>query len=118
MRKFEFRGKQKYDLGWAYGELVQRLNSVYIGTSWGELVLVDAETVGQYIDRIDKCNTPVFEGDILVGIGVVIWIPEEARFGIECVGEIHEITFEELQQSQMEIIGNIYDNPRMVEEYK
>ncbi len=80
---------------------------------------VKPETVGQYIGRKDKHGTKIFTGDILggtIGNGIVCWDDEGARFAISICGEINEVRFEELEQEDLEVIGNIYKNPELLEE--
>lgn len=81
-----------------------------------EVIKVIPETVCQFTGRIDKNNIKVFSGDILGGIvyGSVEWNNEKAGFVINVLGEINEISLEELEQSELEVIGNIFDNLGML----
>ncbi len=131
----EFAGEDVFDAphwqdilaknGWVYGSLSDSEHSPYIVgevVDWGEeyieteyWVAVGADTIGQYIGRKDKNDTLIFTGDILQGMGVVVWIPDETRFGVEISGELNEVTFGELEQKDLNVIGNIYSNPEYAE---
>ena len=45
-----------------------------------------------------------------MGGGVVVWIDREARYGISLLGEVHEVYLQELEQADLEVIGNVHDN--------
>ena len=87
-------------------------------TGWGnEFPELDDESITllQYTGFKDKNGKEIYEGDYLDGLGYVVYIIQEARFGINCLGELHEIYFSELKQDKIEIIGNIYENPELLE---
>ena len=44
-----------------------------------------------------------------------MWIDREARYGISLLGETHDVYLEELEQADLEVIGNIHDNPELLE---
>ncbi len=109
-----FRGKNKQTGVWEYGDLWHALNPEDMDKPFtiieGHRVI--PETVGQYTGRHDKRNRRIFKGDVLGGLlegGVVVWIGKDCRFGIEIDGELNEITFVELEQKDLEVIGNIHD---------
>lgn len=92
---------------------------------------IDPETLGQGVGITDKNGKEIFEGDIVTGIaysqkwiGTIIWIKEIASFGLY---HGHEIAFENCSilkraakgmndEFTAEIIGNIHDNPELLEE--
>lgn len=87
-----------------------------------EYFIVNPETVGQYTGFIDKNGNKIFEGDILSTgnpdefFGVVEWIEENSGFAVSFNGLVE--TFEELillDKVELEIIGNIHDNPELLE---
>jgi len=119
-REILFRGKRLDNGEWVYGvaNIVDPNETENIFTS-NFFMKVDPETVGQYTGLEDKNGVKIFEGDILGGIvggGVVVWIDREARYGISLLGEVHDVYdvyLEELEQADLEVIGNIHDNPEL-----
>lgn len=87
---------------------------------------VDPETIGQYIGSVDKNNMRIFEGDILKAkvrcgryyknrIGCVVYDRLALQFVLEIQYEngydYKPIPF----ANYCEVIGNIYDNPELLE---
>lgn len=123
MRKTEFRGKNL--LGkWRYGDLVQEkwkssLNTnekVYMIKKDKRAWTVNKETVGQYTGLKDKNRVKIYEGDIVKDIennkiGEIKYIDKMTGFFLvshngKCISSIIDV----------EIIGNIYDNPELLKE--
>lgn len=143
MRDIKFRGKD-YNNKWRYGDLVQEKwgqgKAIMIKkdkTAWSVL----EETIGQYTGLKDKKQKEIYEGDIVTGtdypfideekqnyVGVVVFYDDAASFGYgyECVrkdkrgisnGINNEFEANEnLICEDLEVIGNIYDNPELLEE--
>ena len=122
MREIIFRGKTVCDGDWVYGGITWNSSrkKFFIHTDWEEAKVIP-ETVGQYTGLTDKSGlTKVFEGDIIHGnLGnlVVRWSDNISGF---VAGE-KERTHPCMNRGTMkcyEVIGNIYDNPELMENSK
>ena len=124
MREILFRGiiksdNSRYKRGqWAVGDLV-RLQDGEDGKphiyGCGE---VFAETVGQYTGLTDKNGKKIFEGDI-----VNIYYPKVkventviSYIGASFYGDRFDDAWELDNYYQLEVIGNIHDNPELLKE--
>ena len=99
---------------------------------------VDPNTVGQYTGLMDKNGKRVFEGDLLNGFSYpflrgnahnyfaeVVWFENSPAFGLVThknqLSAVNGISagntdyMEDFDPSAWEIIGNIHDNPELVE---
>ncbi len=126
-REILFRGKLVANGEWAYGNLVVKSVGTAIitpdDTPIGKYGVVDTSTVGQFTGLKDKNGKKIFEGDIVDGCdfsaedgyGIVQWADGAFEIcGHDLVGTFHENYFEK----DFEVIGNIYDNPELLEEEK
>lgn len=138
MREILFRGKSKgINRGeWIYGSFVEdtNLNACCIRDKSLVYELVDRETVGQYTGLTDKNGKKIFEGDIISAITLDTGKEQRAvicfgnfvdennddeyiGFFIEFDGiktTITQLLMEECK-NRIEIIGNIHDNPELLE---
>ena len=128
MREFLFRGKGKYDGEWVQGFLIglydptikeNTIKHAYIkdGTIFDRAYGVIPETVGQYTGLTDKNGTKIFEGDILkcdYATFVAKWDEKNARFLGFIIGKEQAIIYVG-REPKAEIIGNIHDNPELME---
>lgn len=87
---------------------------------------VDQETIGQYTGRIDKNKKRVFEGDIIrlcnglpgFDVGVILWDDNDQAYLIvsDPVGKLILDDFGHYGRPEYyEVIGNICDNPELLE---
>ena len=128
MREILFRGKRADNGEWVYGSLITERN------------LIDDETVGQFTGLTDKNGTKIFEGDILRLCGdgydwngiVVFGRTTSDEDNLEDYGygwQLDKITKDEPVYTKIllwveaeadgidcEIIGNIHDNPELLNE--
>ena len=119
MRDILFRGKRVYDGKWS--ESVCPHGEMHSGTVTNDY---DRNTVGEYTGLTDKKGKKVFEGDIvkapflcaakkkdMIGIveyrkGMFNFKHREEEFGRQLLGYVDD----------MEVIGNIFDNPELLTE--
>ena len=119
-REILFRGKRTDNGEWVEG-LVARYNPKFdcanIVDGFESLVPVKTETVGQYTGLTDKNGKKIFEGDICkhrsnysgnTVISVVTYT--DGQFlALVCENSGFELS------EKLEVIGNIHDNPELVE---
>ena len=125
MREIKFRGisidsrysTEEYFLKMVYGQLINRYGDLYILMADGIEVQVNEKTVGQYIGLQDKNSKRIYEGDI---VGTIY--EEDGRFIIgfdECTASFTlsnntlSYTFDNIYSSELEAIGNKYENPEL-----
>lgn len=136
MKEILFRGKSKsINKGeWIYGSFVEDadLNACCIRDKSLVYELVDRETVGQYIGLKDKNGNKIFEGDIvsyedcpasdyyretiIINRGVIEFLD-----GAFYVTERETVDMDDLIYNgtmNCEVIGNIHDNPELLERTK
>ena len=123
MREILFRGKRKDNGEWVEGYYVHYPAEVYDGKddydfivmthdviSLGKpspFVRVIPETVGQFTGLLDKNGKKIFEGDIVA-----------ASWGYKGLIEYDSFMYAKLEctiSDDIEIIGNIHDNPELME---
>lgn len=134
MREIEFRGKKTSDGTWVEGYYMHHISSVYIGESGsfhaihtrpidpesGERVVeVSPETVGQFTGLHDSAGNKVFEGDIVRLFdedAVIKWDDTLTRFVAVWRGHITD--YYDCYDTTGEVIGNIHDDPELLEVVK
>ena len=139
MREILFRGKRLNNGEWVYGFYAYELRGEhYIHADEGAwydgpmltMVEVERETVGQYTGIDDKIGVKIFDGDIVSfttfdyngvdrqHVGVVRW--GDCHFFIDGthVGNddaLFDLSAVRCEDEEFEVIGNITDNPELLE---
>lgn len=128
MREILFRGKRAENDEWVFGDL----RHIFYGECYPHIVdnsnglnnsvcglEVDPATVGQFTGLTDRNGVKIFEGDIVhvkahscSFTGYVIYWPEEARYACKTKSGIRYAICARLE---FEVVGNIYDNPELLE---
>lgn len=122
MREYLFRGKMIANGNWSEGNLLVTKQGCCItpdATVLGSYGAVEPETVGQYTGLTDKNGTKIFEGDIVKYGDTVHKAVFEQRNGTAYFGLVYStletLSFGYYQDlKQIEVIGNIYDNPELL----
>lgn len=144
MREFLFRGQTRrkgqkvwmdgspVDSNWVegYGVCMGKgdFSVIYAGDHV-EKFTVYTDTVGQFTGRTDKNGKKVFENDILQiftvwadgtvekgGVGIVQWWENDQCYVLATKEGYHIDDFGNLGRPEYyEVIGNIYDNPELLE---
>lgn len=81
---------------------------------------VYTDTLGQYTDLIDMNGKKIFEGDIIQNIitketAIVRWYTEHSAFMLYDKNNNKVYFLYDNDFNKIEIIGNIYDNPELLE---
>lgn len=121
MREYLFRGKTIANGKWSEGTLLVTKQGCCITPDATVYVAVDPETVGQYTGLTDKNGTKIFEGDIIDFLyrsgyddyGIVQYDADETEFGF-VYNSIYEGLGRHYRSKDIEVIGNIYDNPELL----
>lgn len=131
MREILFRGKRIDNGEWVYGAFVPDAFEQTHGemVTWGfirryqpnrtvesvEMIEVHRYTIGQYTGLHDKNGKRIFEGDIVKDcdtgtIKTVLW--HKSCFILRDTKGFYQWTYYE---DEHEVIGNIHDNPELLE---
>lgn len=140
MREIEFRGKRVDNGEWVYGlpvymnyikeftkhEWIDNLdnNKVKEYQTTADFQ-IEGETLGQYTGLEDKNGTKIFEGDIVKYGKVKAVVKFSSKYNLGANG--HEYDYEicgfyaenefmtdSMIEGKVEVIGNIYDNPELL----
>ncbi len=119
-REIVFRG-QDVKGKWHIGLLAHIGNAWYVSNKAGIPTAIEVipRTIGQYTGLTDKNGRRIFEGDIVDAFleeerGIVEWDEDTARFVIKLESVIAD--FDNYRSEDLEVIGNVYDNPELIEE--
>lgn len=121
MREILFRGKIGKD--WVYGGYCKDSNGTYIMTndlSISQHTKVKSVSVGQYTGFQDINGVKIFEGDVVTfpdGEALTVkWQPVSGAWKL--VGNDYKCLCLQRNMELCTVIGNIYDNPELLESKK
>ena len=87
----------------------------------GEQIEVNKKTLGQFISLTDENGANIFDGDIindsLVGVGAVKFCNANSAFKVSYGDGVGKwfIDFSASDMRSLEVIGNIHQNPELLE---
>lgn len=126
MRDILFRGKRLDNGEWVYGSLLQVeyddgsvVTAIFDRKDSGGDAEVHPSTVGQYTGLMDKNGERIFEGDVLTvdgedGFFALEFQEDTARFVMS--GDSIVVDFDNFWSYEVEVMGNIHDNPELLED--
>lgn len=129
MREILFRGKRVDNGEWVYSSFIMQDKEhklllaeieLFDGEKWREVV---PETVGQYTGLTYKNGKKIFEGDIIRNNGNEIGVIRHGKydvyshyvFGGYCCVDKTSALIDWTSGWKCEVIGNIHDNPDLLE---
>ena len=131
MRETKYRGRRRDKGGWVYGFYVARkgihktTHSIFTGetasneTDWCVKHEIDSETLGQYLGLKDKNGKEIYEGDIVNRYWHEAYAPDiwEVKWDAPnvCFFLFNKNGKDWLYEDPLEIIGNIFENPELLE---
>lgn len=134
MREIKFRGKLIDNNKWAYGDLLHESNCVSICRPGWYSIEIAPETIGQYTGLKDENDVEIYENDIVEFsykdtnyIVKIFWDKNDLTYKIEYLSKSN-LNFcnsatlyksqkkSALENLKIKVIGNIYDNPELLQE--
>lgn len=126
MREILFRGKRMSDGEWLYGSLLQvnRKGATECCIHSDRYShLIDHATVGQFTGLTDKNGKKIFEGDILatkrLGKYIDKGVVRYGHYNCSCCDGVYGwyVDGGDIRDAEKlcEVLGNIHDNPKLME---
>ena len=124
MREILFHGKRIDNGEWVEGDLIHSYLKTGDTCIWCDdgIYQVDPSTVGQYTGLTDKNGKKVFEGDVIKYKDRLFgWILAEIRFDNGCyeAKRLHSCNSPAIDivmnESEIEVVCTIHDNPELLE---
>lgn len=140
MRTIKFRGKRLDNGKWLYGNLVELRNpfnpndapacfimpkevNIAAPDSIAEQEVVIPDTVGQFTGLLDKNGQEIYEGDIVANdFGNAYIVNMAVEWCTDGYWALHEIDGDDTMHfvadylKEIELIGNIHDNPELLKQ--
>ena len=116
MREILFRGKSRDTGKWYQGDLVTVAHKRFIDDDIVKERVIP-ESIGQYTGLTDKNGKKIFEGDILKGMGGLHRVYFDTSLACFEWAKINGNWKESFSgfADEYEVIGNIHDNPELLE---
>ena len=122
-REILFRAKRIEDAEWVYGYYVKQVDAfgavhrIYHSASDPDdsnaVYEVQKNTVCEYTGLTDKNGNKIFDGDIVISphgtMGYVEWQNGECAYLVNILNDLQT-----MDEFEYEVIGNIYDNPKLL----
>ncbi len=122
MREIIFKAKRKDNGEWAEGLPTVMWGQYHIINPNDENTAypIDEKTICQYIGLTDKNGRKIWENDIVEipvenGYFLVEWSETEARWQMNNEEDRLIVDFDNYWSYQVEVIGNVFDNPELLE---
>lgn len=119
-REILFKAKRKDNGEWVEGDLLHTRHAdvVLVSDFKDQLFRCDGNTLCQFTGLTDKNGEKIWENDILElldedGYFACEWEEDTARFVMN--GDEIIVDFDNYWGYQVEVIGNIFDNPELLE---
>ena len=137
MRKIKFRGKLPNVNIWIYGHLIEQCGAKSLKSprcyivvydekiedyDWEKPCNVERESVGQFTGMYDCDGKEIYEGDIIKAKDSCAVVEVVFKQGCWCIDN-HNLDladerfclYDELQERDWAVIGNVYDDPNLLE---
>lgn len=125
MREIKFRGKRLDNGEWVYGDLFRMHGVPYIypypaPNGWNDYEVIP-DTIGQFTGQFDDSGKEIYEGDIVANdFGNAYIVNMAVEWCTDGYWALHEIDGDDTMHfvadylKEIELIGNIHDNPELL----